>query len=524
MVSDWGAIKDRVEALSAGLDLEMPSGGDDSTAAVVRAVREGRLDREVVRTAVRRLELLAGPAPDGEVLVDHPAHHLLARRAAGQSAVLLRNERQALPLLPGTRVAVLGRFALDPQYQGGGSSHVNATRVDLPLDELRSALGADAVDYADGYAKGKDLDEGLLTEATELAARADVAVVFAGLYEAEQSEGFDRTDLELPAAHVALIQRVAAVAPRTVVVLMNGGVVSLEPWHDSVDAIVEGWALGQASGSALADVLTGAVNPSGRLAETIPLDLRDTPSALTFPGMSGTARHGEGVFVGYRHYTTIGRQVRYPFGHGLSYTRFTYCEPRVLETSTDHMRVAVDVSNVGARGGAEVVQVYVSCPEAGERRPARTLAAFQKVFLDAGQSRTVEMDIDRRALAWWDVRHDGWRVEGGTYRVMFGHSVEDIETCVETELAGDPVFVPPLTLESSVKQWFAHPVVGPLLMEGMLAEAGPEQRAAAEEGMNMLRMIDSMPMGQFAQMPMVGIRDETLEELMAVSREPQSQD
>ncbi len=526
VVSDWGAIKDRVEALAAGLDLEMPGTGDEGTAAIVAAVREGRLDRAVVERAVEGLRRLAertapaeAAAEPGDVApADAEAHHALARRAAAASVVLLRNENEALPLRAGQRVAVIGEFAVDPQYQGGGSSNVNAIRVDRPLDELRRALGDAHVVYAPGASRAPGADaEALLAEARDAAEAAEVAVVFVGLHEHHQSEGFDREHLDLPADHVALVEVVASVAPKTVVVLMNGGVVSLEPWHDRVDAIVEGWALGQAVGGALADVLTGAVTPSGRLAETIPLALTDTPSYLTFPGENEIVRYGEGVFVGYRFYTSADRPVRYPFGHGLSYTTFAHEEFEVEATGPDAAIARVTVRNTGAMAGAEVVQLYVSPAPSAVRRPVRELAGFAKVHLETGEASVVEIALERRAFAFWDVTSHRWWVEPGAYGVELGRSVAHIVERRELTLEGDVDRPKPLSLESTVKEWFGHPIVGPALMQGMMANATPEQQAAAEANADMLKMVDSMPMGQFARFPGVEIPDEALEQLIALS-------
>lgn len=524
VVSDWGAIKDRVEALAAGLDLEMPSSGDEGTEAILAAVRDGRLDRSVVEASVERLRRLAErTAPSTEkgadAAFDPDANHALARRAAGASVVLLRNEGETLPLRAGQRVAVIGELAVEPQYQGGGSSHVNPTRVDVPIDELRRALGDEHVAYAAGCAKGAtgEAAEALLAEARDTAASADVAVVFAGLYEEDQSEGFDREHLDLPAAHVALIEAVAEVSARTVVVLSNGGVVTLEPWHDRVDAIVEGWALGQAVGSALADVLTGAVIPSGRLAETIPLKLADTPSYLNFPGEQEVVRHGEGVFVGYRYYTSVDRAVRYPFGHGLSYTTFAVEAFDVEATASDTAVARVTVRNTGALAGAEVVQLYIAPAPSNVRRPVRELGAFAKVFLQPGEATTVSLELERRAFAHWDARGSRWWVDPGTYRVELGRSAADIVEVRELPLDGDVDRPAPLSLVSTVKEWFNHPVVGPALMQGMMANATPEQQAAAEANANALKMVESMPMGQFARFPGVEIPDEALEQLIALS-------
>lgn len=517
VVSDWGAIKDRVQALRAGLDLEMPGTGDDGRDAIVAAVRDGRLDRSVVDRSLERLRTLAErtqPAASDSSF-DEDAHHALARRAAGEAIVLLRNERATLPLRADQRVVVLGELAATPQYQGGGSSHVNPTRLDIPLDELRAQLGY--VAYAPGYSMDATVDHAaLLREARTAAEAADVAVVFVGLYEKDQSEGFDRTHLDLPEQHVALIQAVAAVAKRTVVVLSNGGVVSLEPWHDSVEAIVEGWALGQAVGGAIADVLTGRVTPSGRLAESIPLRLQDTPSYINFPGENEVVRYGEGVFVGYRWYTTAEHPLRYPFGHGLSYTTFEH-ELDVEASGADSAVARVTVRNAGAVRGSEVVQVYVSPDDSPVRRPLRELAGFAKVQLEPGASTVVEIVLERRAFAYWDVVKGRWWVEPGSYRIELGRSSADVIASPAVSLAGDTDAPEPLTLESTVGDWFGHPVVGPALMRAMMAGATEEQLAAASENENMLKMVESMPMGQFARFPGVEIPDAALQQLMDLS-------
>ncbi|MFC3996759.1 family 78 glycoside hydrolase catalytic domain [Nocardiopsis sediminis] len=523
VVSDWGAIKDRVAALHAGLDLEMPGTGDDGAREITAAVGDGRLDRSLVEQSLARLAHLAertAPRDPAPAAFDADAHHALARRAAAEAVVLLRNEGAALPLRQGEQVAVIGEFAVAPQFQGGGSSHVNPTRLDIPLTLLRAELGNDRVSYAAGYssAPGTDADR-LVAEAVEAARAADVAVVFAGVHEADQSEGFDRTDIDLPAPHVALIRAVAAVARRTVVVLMNGGVVSLEPWHDEADAIVEGWALGQAVGGALADVLTGAVSPSGRLAESVPLRLADTPSYLTFPGENEVVRYGEGVFVGYRHYTTVGRAVRYPFGHGLAYTSFAYESLEARATGADTATVTATVRNTGERAGAEVVQIYIAPAPSRVRRPVRELAGFAKVHLEPGATATVEIPLGRRAFAHWDTTGDRWWVEPGTYTVELGRSSEDIVDTRAVDLGGDEEAPAPLAPDSTVKDWFGHPVVGPALMEAMLAGATDEQLAAAENNADMLKMVESMPMDQFARFPGVDIPDATLQRLIDMSIE-----
>ncbi|RSM51852.1 glycosyl hydrolase [Amycolatopsis sp. WAC 01376] len=481
-VSDWGAVNDRVAALAAGLDLEMPGTGGSGDAEIVAAVRSGELDEAVVDRSVRRVLALTGRAlpPSGDV--DPDEQHRVAKEVAADCAVLLKNDRDTLPLATQTAVAVVGEFAANPRFQGGGSSHVNPTRVDTALDAIR-ALG-ESVTYASDLAGN----------AVEIAREADVAVVFAGLGERDESEGFDRDTIDLPAAQVELIKAVAAASRRTVVVLSHGGVVSLEGWHDDVDAILDGWLLGQAGGSALADLLFGVTNPSGHLAESIPLRLQDNPSYLNFPGESGHVRYGEGVMVGYRYYETAEVAVRYPFGHGLSYTTFETGELTVTATGDDSATVAVNVTNTGTRAGKHVVQVYVATGAAPVRSPARELRAFAKISLEPGETRRVELALDRRAFAWYDIELSRWVVSPGDYTVQIGRSAAHIVAEAPITLAGD-VIIPVLSIDSTVEEWFGHPIVGPKLGELL---AGQSNRV--ESSVDWMRMVASMPMRQFTKL------------------------
>ncbi|WP_458782353.1 glycoside hydrolase family 3 C-terminal domain-containing protein [Arthrobacter sp. D3-16] len=522
VVSDWGAVSNRIAALKAGLDLEMPGSDGTTTAEIIAAIKEGSLDPALLDDSAARIAKLQQltELQDDDATFDAAAHHALARRAAAGSIVLLRNENNTLPLQPGTNVAVLGEFAEKPRYQGGGSSHVNPTRVDIPLEELRAALGQANVHYAPGYGDtGTESSDLLLEEAVDLARRADVSIVFVGLDEKEESEGFDRTNLDLPADHVALIQAVAAVSKRTVVVLSNGGVVTLEPWHDDVDAILEGWALGQAGGGALADVLTGRANPSGRLAETIPYRLNDTASFINFPGEAGHVRYGEGVLVGYRYHETVDVPARYPFGHGLSYTTFTYSDLTAAALGTDQATVHLTVTNAGERAGADVVQIYVAAPKGPVRTPVRELRAFQKVTLEPGESRTLTFELDHRAFAHYDITDSRWAVTPGEYSIELGRSSHDIAARSAISLEGDAGRHTPLSLSSTVEEWFTHPVAGPLLMEGITASMTEEQRETAEAMQDGIKMVYSMPMDQFAKFPGVTIPQEALEQLVHATRE-----
>ncbi|MER5180974.1 glycoside hydrolase family 3 C-terminal domain-containing protein [Streptomyces sp. NPDC002896] len=520
VVSDWGAVNNRVAALLAGTDLEMPGTHRGTDAEVATAVRSSELDETVVDTAVARLRGLAERVRTqaDPVTVDFDAHHRLAREVAADCLVLLKNRHQALPLAPTGRIVAIGEFAAALRYQGGGSSHVNATRVDSPLEELRALLPEAHVDFAQGYDTKGDADAGQLREeAVALADRADTAVLVIGLREADESEGFDRDHIQLPTDQVELVRAVAQVAPRTVVVLLNGGVVSLEGWHDEVDAVVEAWLPGQAGGGAIADVLTGRVNPSGRLAETIPFRLNDTPSFLNFPGEQGHVRYGEGVMVGYRYYETADVAVRYPFGHGLSYTSFEKTDFQVTPTGRDTATASVTVTNTGDRSGKHVVQVYVAAPKRPVSSPARELRGFAKVALAPGESTTVEIDLDRRAFAYWDSTRDDWTVAAGLYEVQLADNAHDVVATATLDLAGDNL-LQPLTLDSTVSEWFGHPIVGPALTAAMTSGLPQEQADAAVEGnADALLILSSMAMRQFVGFLPRPIPDEVLERLMKMS-------
>lgn len=520
VVSDWGAVSDRVAGVAAGMDLEMPGSGGATDQQIVDAVRSGALTGSVVDDAVRRVIALTQLPHTATDDFDADAHHSLARTLAADSVVLLKNDNAALPLARVSRLAVIGTFATEPRFQGGGSSHINPTRTDAALDSIRDlALERGiTVEHADGFRLGGSVEqESLRSQAVAVAARADIAIVFAGLSDQEESEGFDREALDLPEAQIAVIRDVAAAAKRTVVVLSNGGVVSLEGWHDEVDAILEGWLLGQAGGSALADVLFGVVNPSGHLAETIPLRLQDTPSWNNFPGEQGHVRYGEGVMVGYRHYVSAEAPVRYPFGHGLSYTTFATSDLHVETTGEDSARVAVTIRNTGDVAGKHVVQVYVATDAGPVRRPLRELRAFSKISLDPGETRTVELSLDRRAFAYWDVELDRWVVAAGEYSIQVGQDVSTILVEEPIALRGD-IIVRPLTLDSTVGDWFGHPAVGPALQQGLSAGMSEEQRKHAEANPNDLKMVESMPMQQFLAFTGGAFPVEALEQLMELSR------
>jgi len=432
VVSDWGAVNDRAAGVAAGLELEMPGSGGINDKKVVEAVRSGALPEAALDAAVERLLAIILRAADSRkpgATYDADAHHRLARKAAGESMVLLRNEDGALPLAKSGRIAVIGELAVKPRYQGGGSSHVNPTRLDHPLEEIRRSAGDAEVVYAQGYALARDAaDDGLVEEALQAAASADAAVIFAGLPESWESEGFDRTHLRMPDNQQRLIEAVTGVQKRVIVVLANGSPVEM-PWLDSVKAVLEAYLGGQAMGGAVADVLFGDVNPSGKLAETFPKKLSDNPSHLNFPGERDRVEYREGLFVGYRYYDAKEMEVLFPFGHGLSYTTFAY---EKIEIDRERMKddetaeVRVTIANTGQRAGKEVVQLYVRDRESTVIRPVKELKGFAKVELQPGERKTVTFRLDKRAFAYWEPKIHDWRVESGEFDILVGASSRDI--------------------------------------------------------------------------------------------------
>ncbi|MEX5635398.1 glycoside hydrolase family 3 C-terminal domain-containing protein [Parafrankia sp. FMc2] len=477
VVSDWGAVHDRVAALTAGLDLQMPYDGGSGDAAVLAALRAGELDERLVDAAVTRLLALTSRRAEVEVEVDWDAHHRLAGRLATECMVLLKNDGEVLPLTGAGTVAVIGALAARPRFQGGGSSKVLPTRLDIPLEEIGRAIAARGgrVVHAAGYSLvdvDVDEDEKALAEAVAVARTADVAVVMAGLTDGTESEGYDRETLALPDRQVELIRAVAAVAARTVVVLSHGGVVTVEGWHDQVDAILDTFLLGQAGGGALADVLLGVAEPSGRLAESVPRRVEDTSAYLNFPGEQHAVRYGEGVLVGYRYHSTADVPARYPFGHGLGYGRVETSGLRVRPLGADSARVEVDLSNTGPRTSSHVAQVYVATRTGPVRRAARELRAFQKVTLTPGDSTTVTFHLDRRAFAYWDIRYHRWIVPPGDYTIQIGRDAEHALLEQRITLAGDRI-VPDLTNDSLLGDWLDHPDLGPALRTALRSALAP---------------------------------------------------
>ena len=429
VMSDWGAVDDRVEGVRAGLDLEMPSSHGKNDKRIVEAVESGELSMAELDKCVRRvLELVdkAAEGADPDVEWDKDKDHRLARKLAAECIVLLKNEGSILPLDKKRKTAFIGLFAKEPRFQGGGSSHINTKNIDAAVDCVKEYA---EVTYAQGYITDEDkTDEALLAEAVETAKAAEVAVIFAGLPDSFESEGYDRRHMRMPECQLKLIDEIIKVNKNVVVVLHNGSPVEI-PFADKVSGIVEAYLCGEGSGGAVCDVLYGKVNPSGKLAETFPKKLSDNPSYLNFPGEGDIVKYQEGLFVGYRYYDMKEMEPLYPFGYGLSYTTFEYSDLRLSHTEINDdktLKVEVTVTNTGKVEGKETVQLYVSDRESSVIRPVKELKGFEKVSLKPGESKKVVFILDSRAFAYYEPSIEDWFVEYGAYDILIGASSRDI--------------------------------------------------------------------------------------------------
>ena len=433
VVTDWGGSNDHVEGVKNGSTLEMPSPGLGGARKLLKAVAEGSLTQQEIDLRVDELlDLVLSTTAAMEKAprkFDEKAHHELAQRAAAESIVLLKNEGGILPLKHGKKVTLIGDFALTPRYQGAGSSMVNPTRVDSLKDAMEAAE-LDMVGYCAGYERSGKPNKAYLDEAVSQAKMADVVILCIGLDESSESEGLDRTHIGIPAVQKQLLEAVTAANPNVVAVVSAGSVIETD-WVERCKAVVHGYLGGQAGASAMLEVLTGWQNPCGKLAETIPLRYEDTPAARYFPGKKQNAEYREGLYVGYRYYETANKAVRYPFGYGLSYTTFAYSD---LKVNAD--KVTFTLTNTGSRAGAEIAQLYVAKPDATVFRPAKELKGFTKVFLKAGESKTVTIPLDDKTFRYWNVATDSWEVEGGSYQLLVGANVQDIRLTAEITLPG----------------------------------------------------------------------------------------
>ncbi len=435
VMTDWGALNDCVKAIEAGLDLEMPGSSTDNAQLIAEAVKNGTLPEHLLDEAVERILNIVYEYEENKkpATFDREADHAKAEEFAAECMVLLKNEDNVLPLKKGSKVAFIGGFAKAPRYQGGGSSHIKCTRI---TDALSSAEGYADVIYAEGFSTTEDMvDEAKVKEALDAAAQADTVVVFAGLPDSFESEGYDRSHMRLPNCQNELIGKLSKVNPNLVVVLHNGSPVEL-PWIGQAKGVLEAYLGGEGVGKATVQILFGEKNPSGHLAESFPIRLEDNPSYLNFPGKGGKVCYAEDVFVGYRYYDAKKMPVLFPFGHGLSYTTFAYSNLKTDKQQvkdSDLLKVSVDVTNTGKMAGKAVVQLYVADETGYALRPVKELKEFAKIALMPGETKTVSFELSQRSYAYWDEDIPEWYAPSGTYRIMIGESSAKIvaETAVE---------------------------------------------------------------------------------------------
>lgn len=438
VVSDWGAVNDRVKGIKAGNDLEMPTSGGYNSGKLYDAVLSGELDEADLDVAVDRVLDLIFKSKETlcDYTYDKQAHHEVARKVAAGSMVLMKNDDDILPVSKDKKIAIIGELARTPRYQGAGSSHICPTKLDNAFDEFIEA-GYTPL-YAPGYScKSDKPNYALIADAVAVAEKCDTVLLFVGLTDEYEAEGYDRDHMDLPASHNELIDAVCAVNPNTAVVLFGGSPVTL-PWLSKVKGLLNAYLGGQAGGSAIVDIVSGKVNPSGKLAETYPYALSDTPAYNNFPGTVKTVEYRESVYIGYRYYDTANKDVQFPFGYGLSYTKFEYSDIKLSKKSikdTDTLNVSFKIKNVGSVAGAEVAQVYVSDKESTIFRPKKELKGFTKVFLEAGEEKTVSVELDKRAFAYYNININDWHVESGDFDILVGASSKDIRLTATVKVA-----------------------------------------------------------------------------------------
>ena len=434
VVTDWGGSNNHVKGIKCRSNLEMPNPGLDSARQVIAAIENGTLTKAELDLCVDDLLdaiLETTKAAKGHSTeFDIEGHHALAREAAAQCAVLLKNEGKILPLAEGTKVAVIGDFAFKPRYQGAGSSMVNTTKLESFVEIAQESSALEIVASSAGYQRSGDPDEALKNEAVEAAKQADVVLYFFGLDEMSESEGLDRQHMKLPKVQLELLKALADANPNIVGILSGGSSIEMD-WDTELKAVLHGYLTGQAGGGAVYDIITGAVNPSGKLAETYPVAYEDTPAFKYYPAKERTSEYREGLYIGYRYFDTAHVPVKYPFGYGLSYTTFEYTD---LKVNADG--ATFKITNTGKLDGAEIAQVYISLPGAEVFRPEKELKGFAKVFLKAGETKTVTVAFNDMTFRYWNVEDEAWAVEGGVYKVLVGSSSADIRLAADMSVAG----------------------------------------------------------------------------------------
>ena len=499
VMSDWGAVNDRVKGLEAGLELEMPASGGDNDAMIVKAVKDGALEEKILDQAVERILRIIFEYADHRKPQEFTMEkdHEGAQHIAEESMVLLKNENHILPLKTSEKAAFIGGFARNPRFQGGGSSHINCFKTTNVLD----SVPCDAqVVYAEGFPADRDFyDKALADEAVKAAAEADKAVIFAGLPESFESEGYDRSHMRLPECQNRLITEILKVQPNTVIVLHNGSPVEM-PWLGEIKGLLETYLGGQAGGAAAANILYGKINPSGKLAETMPLKLSDNPSYLNFGG-GEKVEYREGIFVGYRYYDTKEMDVAFPFGYGLSYTTFAYSNLKLSmenPTEKDTVMVSADVTNTGKSAGKEVVQLYIRDLTGSAIRPEKELKGFEKVFLEPGETKTVTMELNKRSFAWYNTELHDWFAASGDYEILVGASSRDIRLTETLHLNSSQRLTMHVHMNTTLGDLLRNPETAEaakkLIQKYLSGEAGSEAASEAVSEEMTMAMTDSMPL------------------------------
>ena len=499
VMSDWGAVNDRVKGLEAGLELEMPASGGDNDAMIVKAVKDGALEEKILDQAVERILRIIFEYADHRKPQEFTMEkdHEEAQHIAEESMVLLKNENHILPLKTSEKAAFIGGFARNPRFQGGGSSHINCFKTTNVLN----SVPCDAqVVYAEGFPADRDFyDKALADEAVKAAAEADKAVIFAGLPESFESEGYDRSHMRLPECQNRLITEILKVQPNTVIVLHNGSPVEM-PWLGEIKGLLETYLGGQAGGAAAANILYGKINPSGKLAETMPLKLSDNPSYLNFGG-GEKVEYREGIFVGYRYYDTKEMDVAFPFGYGLSYTTFAYSNLKLSmenPTEKDTVMVSADVTNTGKSAGKEVVQLYIRDLTGSAIRPEKELKGFEKVFLEPGETKTVTMELNKRSFAWYNTELHDWFAASGDYEILVGASSRDIRLTETLYLNSSQRLPMHVHMNTTLGDLLRNPETAEaakkLIQKYLSGEAGSEAASEAVSEEMTMAMTDSMPL------------------------------
>ncbi|EJS56406.1 glycosyl hydrolase [Bacillus cereus] len=533
VVSDWGAVNERVASLANGLELEMPSSFGIGEKKIIDAVNGGELSEEKLDQSVERLLNIIFKAVDNQLenaVYSKDAHHQLAREVASESMVMLKNEDSILPLKKEGTVAIIGEFAKQPRYQGGGSSHINPTKLESILEEIEMVSGEKTnILFEQGYnLASDDVDENMINEAKKIAESADTVVLFVGLPDRYESEGFDRKHLQMPENHVQLIEAIAEVQSNIVVVLSNGAPIEM-PWIGKVKGILEGYLGGQALGGAIADLLFGDANPSGKLAETFPKVLSDNPSYLNSPGEGDKVEYKEGVFVGYRYYDKKNVEPLFPFGFGLSYTNFEYSNLSVDKKEikdTETVSVTVNVKNIGSTVGKEIVQLYIKDVESTMIRPEKELKGFEKVELQPGEEKTVNFTLNKRSFAYYNVELKDWHVETGEFEILVGKSSREIVLQDNMYVQSTTIIQKTVHRNTLLGDIFADPILAPIakgLMEKALKDSPFGSMAEGDSDVSemMDAMLNYMPLRALVNFSAGAFTEEMLSEIIGTLNDAQ---